>query len=276
MIANACAPTGAFGRFLAAGTRNRRRPSRGVPMLRLKTLPLVLLAVVVGGAWIAMHPGNAIASPAAPGVVTTVFQPGGTPIRVTLWGDEFANGLETLDGYTVLQNPADQYWTYAMLDTSGGLKPSAERVGRDAPTAPRHLRPTDAAIDAERQARGAPALGEPYLQAPPPWAGTSTNVLMLMVQFSDVSFSYTRDALAGAMFGGSATGPGNLADYFSARVERDARARRDGRRPDHPLAHQGLLRHHVRRSEAARPRSRRPRRPDGRLLPLRQRPQRAG
>ena len=183
-------------------------------MRRLNTLPWVLLAVVVGGAWIVMHPGNVSASPAAPGVVETVFQPDGTPIRVTIWGDEFFHGLETLDGYTVLQDPADHYWTYAVLDASGGLKPSAERVGRDAPTAPPHLRPTDAAIDEARRAMGAPTLGEPYLQAPPPWAGTNTSVLMLMVQFSDESFSYAPAALAGVMFGSAATGPGNLADYY--------------------------------------------------------------
>jgi len=119
-------------------------------MRRLNTPPWVLGSVVVAGAWIAKHPGTASAGPAAPGVVETVFQPDGTPIRIALWGDEFANGWETVGGYTVLKNPADLYWTHAMLDANGGLKPSAQRVGRDAPTGPAHLRPTDAAIDSAR------------------------------------------------------------------------------------------------------------------------------
>ena len=184
-------------------------------MRRPNPLLWVLIAVVAGAALIALHPGTASASQAAPGVVMTVYQPDGTPIEVTLWGDEFANGLETIDGYTVLQDLVGDYWTYAILDADGTLKPSDERVGRDKPTVPLHLRPTDAAVSAARVAMGAPPEGEPYLQAAPPWAGTNTSVLMLMVQFSDTSFSYTPADLAGVMFGGDATGPGNLADYYT-------------------------------------------------------------
>jgi M6 family metalloprotease-like protein/uncharacterized repeat protein (TIGR01451 family) len=174
-----------------------------------------VVALAAGAVWVGAHPGTASATQAAPGVQQVVHQPDGTPVRLTLWGDEFANGWETADGYTVVKDSVDGYWKFAERDGQGRLRPSNDRVGHEAPRGPRHLRPSQAAIDEARQALGAPPLGVPYAESAPPWADSSTHVLLLMVQFSDVTFAYTRDALQAGMFGTTASGPSNLAEYYN-------------------------------------------------------------
>ena len=75
------------------------------------------------------------------------------------------------------------------------------------------LRPSTAAINAVRKAEGAPAIGE-YAAAPPAWAGSDTDVLFLYVEFSDLQCTFTPAQMQANMFGNTASGPGNLADYY--------------------------------------------------------------
>src|SRR5262245_41867265 len=64
------------------------------------------------------------------------------------------------------------------------------------------------------------------LAAAPPWASGATNVLVIMVQFPAdpadpdgaqpaVNCSFTAAAMQANLFGATASGPGNMADYYN-------------------------------------------------------------
>ena len=82
-------------------------------------------------------------------------QPDGT--RITLWGkgDEFSAVFETLDGYTVVFDPATQAYHYALLSADASqLLSSGAWVGRDTPPAvPRHQRRSAASVRQEAARR---------------------------------------------------------------------------------------------------------------------------
>jgi hypothetical protein len=86
------------------------------------------------------------AGPAAD-VVREFQQPDGATLELHLWGDEFANGFETLDGFTVIKNLSSGYWEYAVLDEFGSLVPSGSIVGQDEPPAEPFLRPRPVVIE---------------------------------------------------------------------------------------------------------------------------------
>ena len=164
------------------------------------------------------------AGPAAR-VVKDFVQPDGTVVELHLWGDEFVNGWETIDGYAAVMNLETRTWEYAIRDESGILIPSGVRVGDAARPAFPGLRPSAAAIDAARAVKGVPPGGEPLLKAAPGWASGTTNVLVIMVQFPAdagdpdgaqpaVNCSFSAAQMQANLFGGTATGPGNLSDYY--------------------------------------------------------------
>lgn len=152
-------------------------------------------------------------APAYP-IVNKFKQPNGAAIEIRLWGDEFAHGWETLDSFTVVKSPKSGYWEYAVRDSSGKLIPSGVIVSKGLPPAPPHLHPSEDAINERRSALGAPALGQPYALAPPPWAGANTRILFIMVAFTDVPCNFTATQMQTNLFGGGASGPGDLDDYF--------------------------------------------------------------
>src|SRR4051812_44005616 len=74
----------------------------------------------------------------------TFTQPDGTPLEVRGTGDEHHAIFETLDGYTVVQDPTSGFWHYAELGPSGDLKPHTARPGDTDPSRiglPKGLRP---------------------------------------------------------------------------------------------------------------------------------------
>lgn len=54
----------------------------------------------------------------------TLKQPDGTAFKAWIRGDEFFAFVQTLDGYTILQNEED-WWTYAEVAEDGQLKPGS-------------------------------------------------------------------------------------------------------------------------------------------------------
>ena len=56
-------------------------------------------------------------------------QPDGTTFSAKLWGDETGHGWETLDGYTIVNDPATRAWHYARLDHSAKTLMTAGIVG---------------------------------------------------------------------------------------------------------------------------------------------------
>ena len=158
---------------------------------------------------------SALAAPADPNVITTVAQPGGA-LKVHLWGDEFIHGHETLDGYTIVYDAKDKTYKYAQRDARGRLKPSADVARRGGGAGrEKHLRPTAEAYDEARIAAGAPAAGALSQAAAPNWAGDDTDILFLMVEFKDTGCKKTPAQMQTNMFGGGASGPGDLDDFFN-------------------------------------------------------------
>jgi len=158
----------------------------------------------------------ASASPAAPNTIHAFKQPNGTALKLRLWGDEFVHGWETLDGYSVQRDGHDGFWKYARRNLRGLLVPSHRVVGIGATPLRVHLRPTSAAINAIRVREGARPLGVATLATAPPWAGSDTDVLFIMVQFKSGSTqcSFTPGQMQANMFGATASGPGNLNAFF--------------------------------------------------------------
>ncbi|MGF1612560.1 MAG: M6 family metalloprotease domain-containing protein [Gammaproteobacteria bacterium] len=87
----------------------------------------------------------------------TFYNPDGSEIKVRGWGNQFAAVFETLDGFTIIQDPTSGFFHYAILSEDGTeLLPSGTPVGTVAPQQlpmPRHLRLTREAVG--RQARAA-------------------------------------------------------------------------------------------------------------------------
>ena len=74
----------------------------------------------------------ALSVPAAPNV-HTLEQKDGSKFMAKLWGDEWNNGFETLDGYTIIFKETSENWVYASLSKDGRLLMSDKIVGNDAP-----------------------------------------------------------------------------------------------------------------------------------------------
>ena len=63
------------------------------------------------------------------GRIFTFTQPDGTEIQLRGWGDQYYAVFETLDGYTVTQNPATGYWEVARLAADGNALEPAPGTG---------------------------------------------------------------------------------------------------------------------------------------------------
>ena len=181
--------------------KGRRLPPRVVLVIAAFAVALV----TASGAW---------AAPADPNAVVMLKQPDGRSFRAHIWGDEFIHGYETLAGHTVALDWKTKTWRYAERGTLGRLKPSSSIVTRDRPQVRKHLRPTRSAFDRARAVEGAPPLGKPRLLAAPPWAGNDTDILFIMVEFTDLGCTFTPAQMQTNMFGGGASGPGDLDDYY--------------------------------------------------------------
>ena len=177
---------------------------------RIRALGSIVAAAVVAS----VGAGQAFATAADPNAVVKLRQPDGRTFLAHIWGDEFIHGYEALNGHTVVLDPRTKAWTYAVRGPRGTLRPSQAVVTRDGPVARRHLRPTRRAFNASRAREGAPPHGAPAMLAAPPWAGNDTDILFVMVEFTDLQCTFTPAQMQTNMFGGGASGPGDLDDYY--------------------------------------------------------------
>src|SRR6266542_5233246 len=90
---------------------------------------LILVVAVLSCLWL---PLKAHAVPAAP-IIHSLNQADGRNIEARQWGDEFLNGWETTDGYTIILDKNLKSWTYAIRDVEGKLASSSRVVGKDNP-----------------------------------------------------------------------------------------------------------------------------------------------
>ncbi|TLN02978.1 hypothetical protein FDZ74_14980, partial [bacterium] len=144
------------------------------------------------------------AAPAAP-TELTLTQPDGTSFPARQWGDEWLNGFETAEGYTILRE-SDGWWAYATLDAGGALAPALQSsgqagrrlVGSDSPEGlPQHLRPAGSTATQTTGAARSPNAG-------------SQPTLVLLASFSDRDGIYSAASFNTLFFGPS----NSVQDYF--------------------------------------------------------------
>jgi len=177
------------------------------------------------------------------GKAFTLTQPDGTQLQVRGWGDQYHAVFETLDGFTVVQDPVSGFYHYAQLSSDHeDLKPTGMRAGA---ADPRLLgltpgaRVTRAATLAKaREHSGMPpgnsrweqrrkeakelvrlmAQGE-VLRAPPQRTTVGTYVgLCLLIQFPDMPGTISRQEVDDFCNKVGYTGFGNngsVRDYFA-------------------------------------------------------------
>jgi M6 family metalloprotease-like protein len=142
------------------------------------------------------------AAPSAPNVVT-LSQPDGIAFEAIPWGDEWLNGMETLDGYTILRDPQSAYWIYATLGFDGNMSPQRGGqtpliVGKDEPLGlPKHIRPEIGATISRSSASGDAdrTVGRSHINL-----GTQ-EVLVLLVDFPNRPGQTLASDWAGKVFG---------------------------------------------------------------------------
>jgi M6 family metalloprotease-like protein len=166
------------------------------PAARCSSLVILLLLWVLLVQLIPA-PRLAVAGPAA-GIPETLTQPDGSTFVARQVGDEWANGMEALDGYLILRHPATRYWMYAESVPGSGLRPSALVVGQHAPAGiPQRLRP-ERVIPVVPIANSVAAVEPPTLA---PALGSRT-VLTLFVDFTpSVRVGATPPSLSTTLFG---------------------------------------------------------------------------
>ncbi len=171
------------------------------------------------------------------------YNPDGSQIRVRGWGNQFAAVFETLDGYTVVQDPVSGFYHYATSSADGnnlvatGIPVSAA-AAPETLALPRGVRPSNRPFPIAASEPGsiltvqrqwevrremkrmqfrslAAATGVIPEGAPPP-AGTTGNYvgLCLLVQFPDVSATITQQQVDDFCNRPGYTGFGNNGSVF--------------------------------------------------------------
>jgi M6 family metalloprotease-like protein len=180
-----------------------------MPKLLARSLIAAMLAAIIATVIVAQ---SAQAAPANP-VPFTITQPDGTTFSARQWGDEWNNGFETVDGYTIVQDATTGYWVYAAGEVSTSLSPALVDshmliVGKDQPVGlSRGLRPgiLNPNPNIESFASIAP-LSQNF--------GTQ-KVLVLLVDFPDQPYTYTAADFASLFFG-----PANSVKSFYEQASR--------------------------------------------------------
>lgn len=207
---------------------------------KLKSLAAVLLLT-------SATVGTAIAGPARKATFI-VSQPDGTTFYAKIQGDEFSHKTTDLNGRTITQD-SDGYWCYAEQTADGALIPSTQKVGGGySEAAAAEKAAYDKAIasgtseysfggttksvsrksirGAERRAETAEMIlrkrsltREHIAPATKTKAGSNTiNVLVLLVQFKDVKFTYSQsdfNSLLNEKGYSKYGGTGSCRDYFA-------------------------------------------------------------
>ena len=171
---------------------------------RVPASALAALALILG---LALGTAPAGAVPAKPGASKELAQPDGTTVRGHLYGDEWKNGLETRNGYTLARDRDSGYWEYAAKDSRGRLVASGRRPGRDAPKAAPHLRDDTA----EPLPDPAPAMNGTIPGSAEPVNIGTQRALVILVRFADQASLGTTAANWNARFFGTSE---SVSDYF--------------------------------------------------------------
>ncbi|GEM_PF-1037751 len=148
--------------------------------------------------------GRVAAAPAAP-IDFTLTQPDGTTsFTARQWGDEWNHGIETADGYSILQ-AEDGWWVYAGAQVDGSLAPAlngsgVRKVGIDSPEGlPLHLRPGEMKVNPYAMS----VMFADGIHAPEYQNIGNEPVLVILAQYSDHPGYYAYGNFATEWFGAS-------------------------------------------------------------------------
>ncbi|RLG79700.1 MAG: hypothetical protein DRO09_04060, partial [Thermoprotei archaeon] len=125
----------------------------------------------------------------------TLRQADGTEFKARLWGDEWNNGFETLDGYTIIFNESSGNWEYAILGRDGELRCSGKVVTKDLPDGiPKKIRPKvnrpKALLALSTQQKFTPSTG-------------NVSIPVILIHFPDQVNTYTVEDFENLLFNDS-------------------------------------------------------------------------
>lgn len=156
-------------------------------------------------------PLSAFAIPAAEGLVKSA-QPDGTPVEIRLHGDERFNWATSPDGFTLLRD-ADGFWTVAEADANGEGRPSAIIYhGAEARSLAPQTKPGLPVSAAAATMRKAGANNLNFEKSFP--TSGKRNLLMILVNFSNTTPTFTRDDFDAMMNSEGYLGIGSFRDYY--------------------------------------------------------------
>lgn len=146
-------------------------------------------------------------------------QPDGTAVEVRIWGDEYYQVVESLDGYTLVRDPQSGVICYATLTAEGDL--ASTGVPANAPPAAKsglapHLRPSAKLVALRVQEARLRIQGPAKARRAAPTTG-AVEGLCLLVDFSDVPQTIPRADIESFCNLPGYTGYGNngsVRDYF--------------------------------------------------------------
>jgi len=153
------------------------------------------------------------ACPVNPNIVNTI-NIDGREIHVRMWGDEFANGYETLDGFTIIKSKG--IWYYAEQNEDGNLKPSSYILGSDDPISCKienHLRPSKKYITKMRSMIKDNVNRQENV-AKSKYEG-DWNVPVLLIDFPDNPHTYSREEFQDLLFSENPDNPRSMTDYYN-------------------------------------------------------------
>lgn len=156
-------------------------------------------------------PLSVFAIPAAEGLVKSV-QPDGTPVEIRLHGDERFNWATSPDGFTLLRN-ADGFWTVAEADVNGEGRPS-DIIYHGAEA--RSLAPrTNPGLPVSAAAATMRKTGANNLNFEKSFPTTGKrNLLMILVNFSNTTPTFTREDFDAMMNSKGYNGIGSFRDFY--------------------------------------------------------------
>ena len=159
-------------------------------------------------------------------------QPDGSRFTILIRGDEWSRIVTTEDGCAITRD-ADGWWCYAEFDSEGRKQPTATRVGSEASGTT--LARSRAIPYAKMRERASRRRAELRAAAPVRRFSAATRggdglrehrILVILAQFQDISFTYTRDNFVdmltkdGYSYNG---GTGSAQQYFNDQLENHAR-----------------------------------------------------
>ena len=160
----------------------------------IQKLPFLLYVIALWGLSLGLSP-QSFAVPAFDKVII-LTQPDGSTFEAIQRGDEYANWMETAEGYSIVQSEGD--WYYAVLDETGQLIPSTHAVNSRSRSFP---------VGIEPHLQPAPQVERP-LRTPKNQRArlskktiTTQKVLLIMVDFENQPFTYTPADFEDSFFG---------------------------------------------------------------------------